>query len=295
MIILMLLSLILAEISLSPQASWNQNGLTITGESNRTSGSSIFQLNMPYGITITNNDVLYISDTNNHRVVVVDPNSPTNISIIGTGPGNNSDQFNLPYDLFATNTSLYVVDYGNHRIQKTSLDGSNPSTVPGLNGLNFPLLLYVDNGDNVYLSDTYNHSVLLLRANSTTPVRIAGSGIRGANNNELYYPHGIFVNRNGAVYIADCYNNRIMKWLPGASAGVLLAGNGTSGSSSTQLSRPTQVIVDTNEYLYISDYGNSRITRWAPNSTFGVCIVACSGNTWREHCNPAEWTALFSI
>ena len=266
-----------AEINLSPQASWYQNGITVTGASNGTFGSSISQLNLPYDVTITNDDVLYITDMNNHRVVVVHPYSTNNISVIGSGMGSNASQFNLPTSLFFMNTSLYILDHGNHRVQKTSLDGSNPSTILGLIGFNNPYYLYVDNGDNIYLSDAGNHSVLLFRANSTTPVRIAGNGTGGSSNNQLNSPYGLFVNRNGTVYIADCYNHRVMKWTSGASAGVLLAGNGTYGVSSTQLSLPTQVIVDTNEYLYISEYGNSRITRWAANSNFGVCIAACSG------------------
>ena len=186
---------------------------------------------------------------------------------------------NSPYDLIVTNASLYILDHSNHRVQKTSLDGSNPSTVPGVSGLNSPYYLYVDQDDNIYLSDTINHSVLLFRANSTTALIIAGTGVAGASNNQLDRPHGIFVTRNGTVYIADCFNHRIMKWTSGASVGVLLAGNRTSGVSLAQLNSPTQVIVDTNEYLYISEFGNSRITRWAPNSTFGVCIAACSGTS----------------
>ena len=152
---------ILAEIRLSPQAIWDQNGITVAGASNGTSGSSISQLNSSWGISITNNDVLYIGDSNNHRVVVVHPDPVNNISIIGSGPGNNSSQLNTPTDVFVTNASLYILDYGNHRAQKTSLDGSNMSTVPGLSGFNSLNYIYVDDDDNIYLSDTYNHSVSL--------------------------------------------------------------------------------------------------------------------------------------
>ncbi len=267
----------LAEINLSPQASWNQNGITIAGASNGSSGSSLTLLSMPFGISITSDDVLYVSDQMNNRVVVVNLDSITNISIIGSGPGNNTNQFNIPFDLFVTNTSLYVIDYNNHRVQKTSLDGSNPSTVPGLTGLNWPLYLYVDNDDNIYLSDTGNNRVLLFLSNSANFTIVAGTGVIGNNSNQLNTPYGIFVNQNGTIYIADCNNHRIMKWLVGASVGSLAAGDGTVGVSSIQLSYPTQIIVDANEYMYITEYGNARVTRWAPNSSFGVCIAACTG------------------
>jgi streptogramin lyase len=252
--------------------------VTITGSSNGTSGSSLSQLNAPFGISITQNDVLYISDSYNHRIVVIHLNYSINISLIGSGPGSNLNQYNVPYGLSITNTSLYVIDENNHRVQKTSLDGSNPSTVPGLSGLNWPYYLYVDNNDNIYVSSTGSGSVLLFLSNSTSSSIVAGTGVLGSNNHQLNQPYGIFVNQNGTIFIADYNNHRIMKWFSGASFGILVAG-GTSGPGSTQLYLPTQIIVDTNEYMYISEAGNSRITRWAPNSIFGVCIAACAGTT----------------
>jgi sugar lactone lactonase YvrE len=164
-------------------------------------------------------------------------------------------------------------------VQKTALDGSNPSTVLDLNGLNSPYYLYVNDNDNIYLSATGNHSVLLFCSNSTNFSIVAGTGVVGNGSDQLNKPFGVFVNQNGTIYVADYHNHRIMKWFSGATSGFMVGGNGTRGTSATQLDSPTQIIVDTNEYMYISEAGNSRITRWAPNSTFGVCIAACAGST----------------
>jgi sugar lactone lactonase YvrE len=158
-----------------------------------------------------------------------------------------------------------------------SLNGSNPTTALEFAGLPVPYYLYVDENDNIYLSDTVNHRVLLFLSNSTNSTMVAGTGVEGNNNDRLHRPYGVFVNHNGTMYIADFENHRIMKWFSGALTGIVAAGNGTAGVRSTQLNLPTQVIVDTNEYMYISEGGNSRITRWAPNSTIGVCIAACTG------------------
>ena len=147
-----------------------------------------------------------------------------------------------------------------------------------LTGLDRPHYLYVDSSDSIYLSDTYNHSVLLFLSNSTSGKVVAGNRVQGSNNDQLSRPYGVFVNRIGTIYIADRYNNRIMKWFSGASAGIRVAGDGTPGSSSTQVDSPTQIIVDENEYMYISEIGYGRITRWPPNSTCGVCIAACAGS-----------------
>ena len=270
-------SSIIGQINLPSQALWDGNGTTVAGRNNTTSGSSYNQLNGPAGISITNNDVLYVSDTNNHRIVVVDLNYTANTSIIGSGPGNNIDQFNYPRDLFVTNTSLYVIDMSNYRVKKLSLNGSNPSTLLNFSGS--PYYFYIDQDENIYLSDQSSHRVVLYRSNSTNYTLVAGTGAAGSNNNQLYVPYGVFVNRNGTIYIADSGNHRIMKWFAGTSSGLIVAGNGTLGTSATQLSYPTQVMLDKNEYLYICENGNSRITRWNPNSTFGVCIAGCTGTS----------------
>jgi hypothetical protein len=220
---------------------------------------------------------MYISDMENHRIVVVHLNSTTNISIIGSGPGPGSNQFNGPHDVFVTTTSLYVNDLSNRRVQKMSLNGSDPITVLDYGGSYGPYYFFVDNNDNIYLSVTWSHTVVLFRSNSTNGSIVAGTGVVGSSNEQLNRPYGLFVNNAETIYVADSENHRIMRWLPGASSGFIVAGNGTAGATSIQLNRPTQIIVDRNEYMYISEADNSRITRWAPNSTFGECIAACTG------------------
>ena len=251
--------------------------MTVAGWPNGTNGSSLTQLSQPFGISITNNNVLYISDTNNNRIVIVDLTSNTNISIIGSGPGSNPTQFNMPFNLFLTHTSLYVIELINLRLQKVPLNGSNPSTVVSMSGFDWAIFFYVDGDENIYVSVTQNDKVVFFRANTTNWIIVAGTGVVGANDNQLNGPFGVFVSSNQTLYVADCYNYRIMKWYSGALTGIRVAGDGTPGMSSTQLNCPTQIIVDVNENMYISERDNSRITRWNANASFGECIAACTG------------------
>ncbi|UJR07313.1 hypothetical protein I4U23_011601 [Adineta vaga] len=262
---------IIGEINLSSRPSWNQTGITIIGLSNYTNISS------PYDISISYADILYISDTANDRIITIDLNDENNTSIIGSGPGSNLGEFTGPFGISTTNTSLYVIDFINSRVQKMLLNGSNPTRVPNINNFTRPHFIFVDNNDNIYLSDTFNHSVWLFLANGTDGILVAGDSTYGSNDNQLFFPNGIFVDSNGTLYIADHENHRIMKWFAGASSGIRVAGNGTRGKTLAQLNSPMQVIVDTNEYMYISDGRNSRVVRWPPNSTIGECIVGCTG------------------
>ena len=247
---------------------WRQNG---------TTASLPYQFALTLGISISKYDILYISDVNNYRVVVIDLNLPTNSFTIGSAPNSANGNFIEPHSIFTTNSSLYITDSGNSRVQKLSLDGSNPTSVLQLNNTYSLTYLYVDTNDNIYLSDSYHHRVLLFHSNLANETLVAGTGVNGPDDARLDHPYGVFVNHIGVIYIADFQNHRIMKWLPGASSGIRVAGTGIAGSGSTQLYGPTHIIVDTNEYMYISESGSYRITRWSPNSTYGVCIAACSG------------------
>lgn len=270
-----------AIVDLSPRAVWDQNGLTVAGSSNGTPGSSLSHLTEPIGIAVSNDDVLYIADAGNHRVVVIDLDATnSNVTTIGFGPGSKSDQFNRPSDLSIVNSSLYVVDQRNRRLQQMSVSNVNLTMTFNLAALpDRPFYLHIDTNGGIYISERDGHAVFFIRSNSTSVTRVAGTGESGSRDGQLDRPYGIFVSREGALYIADRYNHRIMKWLAGASTGSRVAGTGTTGKSVTQVNLPTDIVVDGNDYMYITESGNSRVTRWAPGSTSGVCIVACTGTS----------------
>ena len=276
---IIILSSFLVKITLSSQLSWNQNATTVAGNSSAKSGSSLSELTGPIGISITDNDILYISDQFNYRVVVVDLSRTANTSAIGYGQGSTLGHFNSPIDVFILNSSLYITDDLNNRIQNTTLDGSNFTVAYNTTSLGQPFYLYIDSHENIYITSRTNHSVFVFRPNCPSGTRVAGNGSAGSSNEQFNRPYGIFVNNNGTIYVADRHNNRIMKWVAGASSGIRVAGDGTSGNSLTQVNSPTDVIVDDNEFMYITEADSARITRWAPNSSYGTCIVACSGIT----------------
>lgn len=223
---------------------------------------------------MTNNDVLYISDTDNHRIVVIYLRSNMNSFTIDCGSGSNMNQFNTPRDVFTTSTSLYVIDRGNFRIQRLALNGTNPITA--LNHSHTPFYLHIDDDANIYFTDEDLHRVFFYLSNNSNSITVAGTGKNGSADSELNTPYGLFVNSDGIMYIADCNNHRIMKWKRGNSSGIRVAGDGAPGNSLAQLNQPMYVMIDTNEYMYISEAGNHRITRWAPSSNTGVCIAGCT-------------------
>jgi len=210
---------------------------------------------------------------------MVDLRSLAVILILGSVQGSGAYQFNSPDDLIIIDTSIYILDIGNSRIQKWSINGTNPSTIPGNGTFASSYFIFIDKNNNTYLSLYQNHRVIRFLPNSANFTTIAGTGTAGTASNQFDSPYGVFLDDNLTMYVADHYNNRIQKWILGASSGSTVAGNRTAGSSLAQLYYPSGIVVDQNGYMYIADEGNNRIVRWPPNASSGVCIVGCTGTS----------------
>jgi len=130
----------------------DQNGIISTpvgsGETGFGAGSyagdgelaSLATLNNPRFVTLDSKGQLYIADTGNHRVRLVDNNGIIN-TLVGTGTaGYNGDghaptetQLNQPVGLaLDSKNNLYIADYANHRIRQ--IISSNPSLTVMVSG-----------------------------------------------------------------------------------------------------------------------------------------------------------------
>ena len=280
----------LESLKVSPTARWARHGTTIAGAANGEGGSTLDKLNWNFGIYCDDDDILYIADAGNNRIVLIAPNSTTVKSVIGGNSQSAMLKLNSPTDVFVTRTSIYITDSDSYRVQRWSKDLSNVVTIAGIfneegdstsmTTFSIAFHLFIDNYGNVFVSDYNNNRVMKFPWSSTSGtsgVIVAGTGFKGFNSTQLDSPLGIFVTDDGMLYIADRYNNRIQKWILGQTSGVTVAGTGVAGRRLSQLYDPFSVLVDLNGCMYITDCGNDRIMRWAPNAVVGECIVGCSG------------------
>ncbi|CAF1058505.1 unnamed protein product [Didymodactylos carnosus] len=253
-------------------AVWNTTGITVAGSNNGTSGSSLAQLNSPYDLVIDYNNVMYISDLSNNRIVQwIENNTSANL-IIG---GNNG--LNEPAGLFMDNqNNLYVADTLNSRIEKYSLNDPIGTTVFGQYGrgsssnqLDQSYALFIDVLNNsYYISDTQNHRIMLWTLDASNGIIVAGGNGRGNGANQLNQPYGICIDSNSTIYIADCGNNRVQQWYRNFQTGNTVA-NG--------LMCPTAVVLDTVGNMYIVDQGNHRILRWMIGAQSGATLIGTTG------------------
>ena len=297
-----LLRLLSGSLNISSDSKWAPDADTVAGTGNYgNSSSSLWNNN---GIRIADNNILYVADQENDRVVVIQPGSNNPIAIIGSS-GNGSNQLSSPRDLFVTSASIYIFDTRNYRIQMWPKNGSSGITVAGTTGVSGSSTsligppasggVFVDSNGYLYVSDTANHRVLRFSPDSvsgTSGVIVAGTGILGATPSQLNNPVKIFVDDDLSIYIADRYNHRIQKWAYGACSGTTVAGNGTSGKSLSQLSFPAHVVVDANGFMFIVEAGNARVLRWLVGAPTGECIAGCSGTSGKR---PDQFDIALSV
>ncbi len=264
--------------NLQDNTKWKQFGLTIAG-GNRE-GNQLNQLASPLGIYVNdNNQTIYISDYDNHRIVQWKIGAQTGQFVVagGNGKGNRMDQLNNPTDLVfdQKNDSLIICDQGNRRIVRWPRRKRTNQQVIISNIDCWGLAM--DNNGDLYVSDYMKNEVRRWREGETNGTIVAGGHGKGKNFNQLNTPRYIFVDEDYSVYVSDNENHRVMKWMKDAREGIVVAGGQGPGESLRQLYHPNGVTVDHSGNIYVADLANHRIMRWLKDAKEGSIIVGGNG------------------
>jgi hypothetical protein len=143
------------------------------------------------------------------------------------------------------------------------------ATIASLRG---PASVAVDREGVVYVADTGNHRIRIVKAEGIVET-VAGSGAAGfegdngrAKGSTVSSPVGLFLTRHDVLYIVDSGNHRVR--VIEADTIRTVAGNGTGGFSgdegpatASSLNGPTAAFVDDDGHLYIADTQNNRVRK----------------------------------
>ena len=123
-------------------------------------GSSVGMFDMPWGVAVTKQNEIVVTDRNNNRLQIFSSNG-THLRSFGSN-GNQPGQFRQPCGLaFAdNNNNIIVVERDNHRVQIVSAQGKFLRQFGGEGSLdhqlNRPLGLSVDSEGNIIVADPRN-------------------------------------------------------------------------------------------------------------------------------------------
>ena len=217
----------------------SMNVTTIAGDGEYGYGTGVgtnAQFNYPFGVAIDSSGNIYVADSGNHLIRMID--SSMNVTTIagdgtygyGTGVGTNA-RFAYPNGVaIDLSGNIYVPDIENNRIRK--IDSSmNVTTIAGDGtggygtgvGTNtqfaYPNGVTIDSSGNIYVADSNNNVIRKIDSSMNVTTLVGGGpnstnkgSINGVGTNAmLNYPGGIALDGNGNIYVADSGNNTIKK------------------------------------------------------------------------------------
>jgi sugar lactone lactonase YvrE len=219
-----------------------------------------------------------VADYSNHRIVEWKRDTTIGQVVAGeNGQGNQNNQLNGPTDVIVNkkNDCLIICDYRNKRVVKwPRRNGTSGETIISKVSC---IGLFMDNDENIYVSDYRKHEVRRWQIGNTNGTVVAGGNGAGKRLDQLNHPYCIFVDQDHSVYVSDGKNHRVMKWMKDAKEGIVVAGGRGNGGDLTQLTYPCGLIVDQLGTVYVADQGNHRVMRWLKGATQGSAVVGANG------------------
>lgn len=182
--------------------------------------------------------------------------------------------------------NLYFSDIADHVVRSLAPGGTavtlagvatlsgSADGVGGAAQFNIPKGIDVDSAGNLYVADTFNHTIRRITSAGAVSTIAGSAGTQGdadgsAAAAQFSYPRDVVTDADGNVYVADTFNDKIRKITP---AGVVstLAGSGEAGSAdgpgvSASFNSPQGITIDADGNLYVADTSNDTIRKITPD------------------------------
>ena len=209
----------------------------------------------PRGVAVQDDiNVIYLSDTHNHRVLKCSTSVLLNVAGKMLEPGSGANRFNHPSGIAINGRQVYVCDTENHRI--VMLNSHNL----GVEG-EFchddmrPIDIAIDKGGRfVYILDCTNSNIRIFREGDHELLHTIN--LKEPQYLELSNPEGICVDTNNFIYVTDKYKHCVLVL---DAAGKFKMLFGTQGSREGEFNAPSGIDVDSQGNVYVCDSGNRRI------------------------------------
>lgn len=255
-----------------------------------TSGTNNSVFNYPYSVAI-NEDKIYVSDSANHRVQILNMDGAWNSTIGTTGAlGSTNALFFYPYGIsVASDGKLYVADHKNNRVQIFQQDGTYSSTI-GVTGQSGSGTLYLNTPYNVAVTETkifiadYGNNRVQVFSISGDFLSTLGSRLPlPERHTDFNDPRDVTIDDDGRIFICDRKNHRVQVFDSDYSFLFTIGTSGIAGDLHTHLNGPYDVdIGDT--MVAIADAYNARVQLFDLNGNYVGTLMGNGTNQYNEPC-----------
>jgi sugar lactone lactonase YvrE len=195
------------------------------------------RFNSPLGIAVAPDGRLFVADSGNHLIRVIDGGGSVSTLAGLAETWGNSDgigtaaQFNNPVGVaLDSHGNLFVADANNFIIRMIATNGI-VSTFAGRAGVDGtadglgaaarfgkPAELAIDQRDNLYVADSLYHTIRKITPAGLVATVAGSVGQPGAADGDngaasFFNPYGIAVSADGLIWIADTYNETVRQLL----------------------------------------------------------------------------------
>ncbi|CAM4934307.1 unnamed protein product [Rotaria socialis] len=139
----------------------------------------------------------------------------------------------------------------------------------GMNQLQNPVGLCVDDDRTVYIADYSNHRIMEWKYGVTTGRVVAGGNGGGSRLDQLSSPAAVIIDKERNNLIISDYNNkRIVRWP---------RQNGTQGETIISNVGCWGLALDNDGFVYLADYDNHEVRRYRMGENRGTVVAGGNG------------------
>jgi len=223
------------------------------------SDSSQSKFNRPRGISVDLSGTLYVSDTENHRILTFDGNGKP-IDSIG-GFGWEKDMFDTPLDIYACSAlDVFVADCNNNRIQRYDKDlnyisslTSNESWDEALQ-FGYPRSVVNSIHGELLVLDGENNRLLKFNALGEPEISF---GDYGEGRGRLLNPMQLAISPDDKIFVSDAAQNKLIVFD--------YFGNYLDEIGALVLKEPHGICYTSAKVIAVADRGNARVALFDAN------------------------------
>lgn len=218
------------------------------------SGTNTEQLAAPKKIALDKASNVYVTDQDNHKVLVFNRQGDL-IRTIGSF-GSANGQFNQPYGVATdSQNAVYISEIGNHRISKFDVEGTfikswgTQGTATG--EFDIPYGLAISQEDRLYVADKNNHRIQIF---DTEGNFISAFGDFGTADKQFNLPVDITIDGQEDVYVLEEGNGRIQIFDKG--------NNFIRKTVLNKFNAPQGIAMDASRNIFVANTGNHQIEKF---------------------------------